>query len=119
MKDRPIPVLLVACLFILAGTVALIYHAREYLGQAAIDSQSILVLGVRIVAVACGILLLRRVNWARWVAIAWLAYHVVLSFFHSLSETIFHVALMVIVSILLFLPKSSEFFRDKRKLQPN
>jgi Trk-type K+ transport system membrane component len=110
MKRRPIPVLIVALLFIVAGGVGFVYHAKEYSEKSSMNYEFAAVLLIRALAVVCGILLLKRIKWARWLALAWLAYHIVLSAFHSVSETITHSVLLVIVAALLFIPKSSAYF---------
>ena len=33
-----------------------------------------------------------RQNWARWLALAWIIFHVGLSLFHPIGELAFHVA---------------------------
>ena len=111
MMNRPIPVVITAFIFIIAGFVGLAYHAHEYFEPGSIKFELVWVLFIRVLAIVCGFLLLRRVKWARWLAITWIAYHVVLSLFHSTSETITHFVLLVIVSFLLFMPKSSAYFR--------
>ena len=69
-----------------------------------------MVLLIRILAVLSGILLFLGYKWARWLAIAWLLYHVVLSAFHSISELATHLILLILVAVLLFLPVSTRFF---------
>ena len=70
---------------------------------------------VRILAIVCGVLLLRSINWARWLAIAWLLYHVLISAFHSPSDVIVHIVFLLLVVVLLYLPKSSAFFQMKNQ----
>jgi len=111
MKKRPLPVVITAFIFIIAGFVGIAYHANEYFEPSSMSYELVWVLFIRVLAIICGLLLLRRVKWARWLAITWLAYHVVLSLFHSASETITHFALLAIVSFLLFMPNSSAYFR--------
>jgi len=111
MKTRPIPVLITAFVYILAGSVGLLYHGNEYAGQGFVQHELIWVLLIRVLAIICGIFLLKGANWARWLAIAWMAYHVVLSLFHSLSEAVTHLIILAIVAFLLFLPKSSAYFK--------
>ena len=36
-------------------------------------------------------------NWARWLLVAWLAFHVVVSGFHSMSEMAAHAVLLIVV----------------------
>lgn len=112
MKRRfpPIPVCLVSALFILAGAAGLLYHIGEWPSQGAGLFEAIWVLTVRLIAVICGLLLLYGFNAARWLAIAWLAYHVALSTLHGLTETITHLVLLILVAGLLYLPASRNFF---------
>ena len=114
-KKRPLPVLVVALIFITTGIVSIAYHADEYFGPNASSLELIGALSIRVLAFACGILLLMRISWARWLAVLWLAYHVVLSMFHSVGETIAHVVLLALISILLFTPRSIAYFRNADK----
>jgi hypothetical protein len=114
MKRYPIAVLIVALLFIVTGGIGLVYHAKEYIEQGSMNYEFAWVLLIRVLAIVCGILLLKRVNWARWLSIAWLAYHIVLSVFHSVSEIIMHSILLVIIAVLLFIPKSSDYFKHSK-----
>lgn len=112
MKKRPIPIIIVSTLFILVGVVGFAYHAKELSGKL---YETIWVLFVEILAVTCGILLLYKISWARWLAIAWLLYHVIISAFNSTSEMIAHIVFLAVVSFLLFLPALSTYFPSKSK----
>jgi hypothetical protein len=113
MKNRPVPVIIVSILFILTGCIGLTYHFKELFEPNARLSEIAFVLLVRILAVVCGLLLFRGVNWARWLAVAWLLYHVILSSFHSTSEMVAHIVLLIIVTVLLYLPVSEAYFKIK------
>lgn len=113
MKNRPLPVIIVAILFILAGSVGFVYHINELFEVNGNVSEAIWILILRILAVICGVLLLYRINWARWLAIAWMAYHVAISALNSTSEMITHIVFLILVAVLLFLPVSSAFFKNK------
>jgi hypothetical protein len=113
MKNRPIPVIIVSILFILAGCIGFSYHVKEFFEPNVKLYELIWVLLLRTLAVVCGLLLFLRINWARWLAIAWLLYHVLLSAFHSTSEMITHILLLIIVSVLLYHPASTEYFKIK------
>lgn len=115
MKNRPLPVVIVSILFILVGCVGFAYHLKDFFRLNNNVSETMWVLFVEILALVCGLLLLFRINLARWLTIAWLAYHIVISMFNSTSEVIAHVAFLIIVSTLLFLPASSAYFRNKNK----
>jgi hypothetical protein len=114
MKNRPLPVIIVAVLFILVGCMGFGYHLKDLFEVTINRYETIWVLLLRIVAIACGLMLLYRINWARWLAVAWLAYHVVISALNSTSEMVMHLAFLILVSVLLFLPVSSAYFKKKR-----
>jgi hypothetical protein len=115
MKGRPLPVVMVSLLFILTGCIGFAYHINDFSKPNASSFELIWVLFLRILAVVCGLLLFFRMNWARWLAIAWLAYHVIISAFNSSSEMLAHIVFLVIVTFLLFLPVSSKYFKNKNK----
>jgi sensor histidine kinase YesM len=115
MKKIPIPVIVVSFLFIIVGSVGLVYHFKEFQNPKQNFYEPIWVLFLRLLAVVCGLLLINRINWARWIAIAWLVYHIVISSLNSTSEMIAHIVFLVVVTILLYLPKSSLYFQAKTK----
>ncbi len=105
---RPLPVTIIGCLFIVAGLVGLLYH----LSESPLDHWIVLIAIVRIIAVVGGDFLLMAHNWARWLMLAWLAFNVVVSAFHSLSELIAHVVLLMIVGYVLLRPPISKYFQS-------
>lgn len=115
MKKRPIPVIIVAVLFILVGCMGFVYHFNDLDDVSISVYESIWVLFLRILAIVCGILLLYRINWARWLAIAWLAYHVVIGAFNSTEQMITHIVFLTLVTILLFLPASAAYFKKQKQ----
>lgn len=113
MKKRPLPVIIVALLFIVAGAIGFVYHFAEFFDPGARVYDLLWIQFVRVTAIVCGILLFKGINWARWLAIAWLLYHVVIGAYHSTSQMITHIVMLLIVALLLYLPKSSAFFRGE------
>jgi hypothetical protein len=104
----PFPVTVLGCLFIVAGLVGLAYH----LSERPLEHWIVVVSMVRALAVVGGVFLLMGNGWARWLMLAWLAFHVVVSAFHSLSETIAHLALLMVVAYFLLRPSVSSYFRS-------
>ena len=104
---RPWPVLAFGCLFILAGTVGLIYHLRER----PLERDYLLISGIRVLAAIGGAFLLLGHNWSRWLMLAWLAFHVVVSAFHSMQEVAVHIAFLLLYAYFLFRRPASEYFR--------
>jgi hypothetical protein len=105
---RPLPVTILGGLFIVAGLTGLVYH----LSEGPLDRGIVLISIVRILAVVGGVFLLMGHNWARWLMLAWLAFHVVVSAFHSLSECIAHLVLLLIVGYVLLWPPASKYFQS-------
>ena len=106
---RPLAVTLISCLFILSGIAGIIYHASE-LKEIATRPEEVWVLVVRLLAIVGGIYTLRGANWARWLLVAWIVYHVILSFYHSAAELAMHAVLMVVVLIALFHKGANAYF---------
>ena len=110
MTLRFLPILILSCLFIIAGAVGIIYHASD-LNELGASPEVSLILIVRLSAIIGGVFALRRKNWARWLLLAWISFHVVLSLYHPLPELIMHVVLLVAVVYVLFLSKASSVFK--------
>ncbi|HEY1870179.1 MAG TPA: hypothetical protein VGG71_03930 [Chitinophagaceae bacterium] len=115
MKKPPLPVIIVSVLFILTGCIGFAAHIKDLFASNSKLYESIGVLLLETLAVACGFLLLSRINWARWLAIAWLACHIAISALNSVSQTIAHIVFFIVVTILLYLPVSSKYFHKKNE----
>ena len=109
---RPLSVTIIGLLFIAAGAFGFVYHVSEF--KHAFHNDLIWVLLVRLMAIVGGVFMLLGKNWARWLILIWMAYHVVLSAFHSRSELITHSLLLVVIAYFLFRPKVVEYFRGPR-----
>ena len=104
---RPLAVTILGGLFIVAGLAGLAYH----LSDRPVDHWIVVISMVRILAVVGGIFLLMGHGWARWLLLAWLALHVVVSAFQSWSQCMAHVVLLIVVAYLLLKPPASDYFR--------
>src|ERR1700730_14194594 len=106
---RPLQVTITGCLFIVAGLVGLVYH----LSERPLDHWIVPISIIRIIAVVGRVFLLMGHNWARWLMLVLLAFHVVVSAFHSLSEFMPHVVLLMIVSYVLLGPPTSKYLSSQ------
>lgn len=111
MRKRPLSVTIIAWFFIAAGTIGLVYHATEFRLGGPFQYDVLWVCLVRMIAILCGVFMLRGKNWARWFLLVWIAYHILLSAFHSLSDVISHSILFVVVAYLLLRHEASSYFR--------
>lgn len=117
--NRPVPIVIVSILFILTGILGIATHTNDFNKPDVRLVELLWTLLVRILAVVCGILLLYKIKWARWLAIAWLVYHIVIGAFNSTSEVIAHTVILVIVCVLLFLPISVDYFKQNKSSKIN
>ena len=113
MKRPPIGVIAVAALCILSGA-GVVASGIEHFRPERFPRDSLWVVLLGLVAVIAGVFLFRAANWARWLTIAWMAGHVVISIFHEWQELVAHIMLLVLIGWLLFLPKANAWFRTGR-----
>jgi len=111
MNKRPIYITVVGYLLIAVGALGIAYHFTEFKG--ANPSEYLWVLVVRLIAVVCGVYVLRGKDWARWLSIAWIACHLVISFFHTKEGIAVHAVVLIAFTVLLFLPASNRYFHAR------
>lgn len=116
MKSRPLPILIVAILFIIVGLGGFLNHVKDFFEPREELYVTLLVQLLRILAIVSGILLLRANNSGRWLSIAWIISHIIIGGLNSTFQLIAHVVLLIVVSILLFLPVSSAYFQNKKQI---
>jgi hypothetical protein len=114
MNKRPHSVTAIGYIFIVAGVIGLAYHGAEFKGLRHFNYDNVWVLLVRLLAILGGVFLLRGSDWARWFLLIWIAYHVILSAFHSAFELITHSLLFAVIAYFLYRPRVSAYFRDMR-----
>lgn len=95
----------------MAGVVGVVYHASELSTHGIFEKDTAGVLFLRLLAVVGGIFTLRGANWARWLLLTWIAYHVVLSAYHSPTELIMHAVLCAVTAWALFHRQANAWFR--------
>ena len=99
----PAPVILIACLYLGVGIGGFAAHisdrAPDWIWIEATES----------LAIVCGIFLLHAHNWARWLASAWIALHVLLSF-GEMRQLAIHSLFFVLIVWCLFRTDASRFF---------
>ena len=66
---------------------------------------------IRLLAGLGGLFMLYGINWARWLLVAWLGYHIILSIFHSPFQLLMHILIFAVLLYFLFRPRASAYFR--------
>ncbi|MGA2145521.1 MAG: hypothetical protein ABSH49_11235 [Bryobacteraceae bacterium] len=112
MNKRPLSVTLIGWLFIATGVAGLAFHAAEFRALHPFPYDTLLVCLVSAIAIVSGAYMLRGGNWARWLAIVWLAFHAILGAFHSLQQLVVHSLLLAVIAHFLLRPKAREYFRQ-------
>jgi len=89
----------------LAGVIGFFYHLHDLYQP---DFYSIEI--SEAFAVIAGLYLLRGSDWARWLALAWMAFHVAISY-DDTQKLIIHACIFVLIAWLLFRPGVRHYFR--------
>ena len=66
---------------------------------------------IRAAPIFCGVFMLYGRNWARWLLVVWIGFHIVIGFWHSLGAGLVHAGLFGVVLFFLFRPPASAYFR--------
>jgi hypothetical protein len=107
MIKRPLPVTLLACLYLIVGAVGFVGHFSDSLAS---PRDGVWIELTELLAFVAGVFLLRAHNWARWLAVAWIAFHVVLSW-GAIQQLAIHCVFLVVIAWGLFYPASARYFR--------
>jgi hypothetical protein len=116
VNKRPLAVSIIGFVYIVTGAIGATYHLIRFKVQHPFQYDIVWVELVNLVAILCGVFMLRGRNWARWLALAWIAFHVVLSVFHTLSELAIHSLFCAALAYFLFRPAATRYFGAGRTL---
>lgn len=122
--SRPRSITIIAWLFVAAGIAGLLNDLWPLLtsGAAAqiakLKSDGLADLGpawtTRLLAIVGGIWLLRGRNWARWLLVAWMIFHIGMSAFESWEKLVFHCVIFLPIFIFLFRSTAQLYFRTAK-----
>ena len=96
------------------GIAGFAYHFTGLRVNHRFQSDIVWVELIFLIAIVSGAYMLRGRNWARWLAVGWIAFHVVLSIFHSISELAIHSLLCAVLVWFLFRAAAAHYFRPAR-----
>jgi hypothetical protein len=111
MKQRPIAITVLGWLYIAVGAVGLVVHGRESLR--AFHREDVWIILLELLAIVAGAFMLRGANWARWLALLWMAAHVVIGCLNGLEQALFHAILFAGIAVLLFRADARAWFRPR------
>lgn len=111
-KKIPLAVILVAGLYLAVGIGGFITHFPER-GQ----HDWIWVEVTEALAIVCAVFLLLAQNWARWLAVAWMAFHVAISF-GDLPKLAIHGLFLAVIVGCLFRGAAARYFVGRHPPRP-
>jgi hypothetical protein len=113
MKRPPLPVIVISALLMLTGAFSLYGDYLNLKPPATGRNETLAIVCVHLLAIVAGIFMLRGRNRARWLAVAWMAFHVIISVGHPRQQLLVHAILLVLFAYGLFRADASPFFRSK------
>ena len=111
MNKRPLSITIISLVLIGSGALGLVFHLTDLVAPHPFQYDVVWISLVRLIAIVCGVYMLRASNWARWLSLAWIAFHVILSIFHSLFQLGVHILVCAVFAYFLFRPRASAYFR--------
>jgi hypothetical protein len=105
-SQRPIAVWIISCLFLAVGLAGLIFHFPRHM---VFHQDDFWIETTELLAVVSGVFMLRGHNWARWLALAWMAFHVAISW-PEVSKIAIHATFLAAIAWLLFRPDARRYF---------
>jgi hypothetical protein len=117
---RPRAITAAACVFIVVGAGGSLKDVLPLLTAGPVSAQEMLlaegpvglalIWTVRLLAVIGGALVLHGSNRGRWLLVAWMAFHVGLSLFHSPLAAAAHIAIFSALTYVLFRREATNYF---------
>jgi hypothetical protein len=123
MDKRPRSITVISWIFILLGAISFVASLLPYIdadsGQRLAELRSHWMVHLaRIAAVVSGVFMLRGFNWARWLLVVWMAFHLIISVLHSILQLLFHGVIFALILYFIFRPVASIYFRDTNRYSP-
>lgn len=106
MVSRPRTVTIISWLFIIFGSIALLSGVlpfRDLMSHWYVHLS-------RILMIVAGVFMLKGQNWARWLLVLWVAFHIAISALHSVQMLLMHVAIFSVILYFVFRRQASAYF---------
>ena len=117
MNKRPISIMILASVYLMVGTVGFAVHFSEILARHTFQYDDALIELTELIAIVCGVFMLQGRNWARWLALSWIVFHVAFSFFDSLQKAAVHGLFLVLIAYFLFRPDARTYFQHPEEMR--
>ena len=110
---RPRSITIISWLFIIFGSIALlsgVLPIRDLMSHWYVHLS-------RILMIVAGVFMLKGRNWARFLLVLWIAFHIVISALHSIQFLLMHVAIFSVILYFVFRRQSSTYFSQSARDQ--
>ncbi|MGB0062853.1 MAG: hypothetical protein WBP85_00270 [Terracidiphilus sp.] len=112
-KKRPVSITILSWLYIAVGVLGPASHYSEFAKQTPKGHEAVWIIALGAAAAVAGVSMLYARNWARWLALAWMAAHVAISAVHPHNfDLIVHSFLFALFAYLLFRRDAQIYFRE-------
>ncbi len=109
-KKRPITITILSWLYIAIGVLSTAAHYANFRSHKPLVNEFVWITALGAAAVLAGAFMLSGQSWARWLALAWIAAHVVISALHLMHGLLIHSALLALIAYFLFRREAREYF---------
>lgn len=110
-NKRPLSVTVLAFIYIAIGAIGFVRHFPNLPGMRAFRYDDVWIELTEFLAILCGVFMLRGRNWARWLAVAWMAFHVILSALDGFHGFAIHALFCAVIAWFLFRLEAARYFR--------
>jgi len=107
---RPLSITIIGWIYVVVGTFGFVYHLSEGLRQP-FNYGTIAIPLVSAIAIVAGIFMLRGDDWARWLALLWMAAHVGISVLDGWRPVAIHAVMLALIAVFLLRRTATGYFR--------
>ena len=103
---RPRSITIISWFFIIFGSIALLSGVlpfRDLMSHWYVHLS-------RALMIVAGVFMLKGHNWARWLLVLWITFHIVISALHSTLVLLMHVAIFSVILYFVFHRQASAYF---------
>jgi len=116
-SKRPISITIIGILFIAVGVIGVVTTASQLVSLYSGPEPHTIVRPFefwpiqvsRVWVLVSGVFLLLGFNWARWLLVVWMAFHIVIGALHSPFQLLMHVVIFSVVLFFLFRPPANTY----------
>lgn len=104
---RPMTVLLVSCLYMAVGSIGFLVNLSKL---TAMQQDGLWIELTELLALFAGVFMFHGRNWARWLALVWMAFHVAISF-PVIRQVVTHSIIFTLIAWVLFRSDTRRYFK--------